>query len=476
MLLQENYDVRAEELESIKAIFEEKIEIDFKNLAGKMPFPMAVLNIQVSLYDENLKSLLQSTTVSNLLPFSLRFSFPTGYPYESAPIYDLETEFLDQRKIQSIKDELYFHWDTQKDQVLFVFIDILQAFVDDSFSLIGNEIKVHDPDLYERLIKYDRDCEELVFQRTSFTCEICQLDVKGASCLKFPQCSHVFCNKCLRDFFFALINSGEVEKIHCPDFQCSKQFLELREKCLRLDNLSRLDFNFEEFKNNLMTPPMEPSLLKSILGFDDQGAQLFKRYMDLFIDHQQVLIAKLFPMRLVSCPRQNCPSMIFRDDMTSRLVICRQCQYAFCNTCRKSYHSNAIDCSKQNDLKQYHGISVEALELWLLSPKDSRERKELRYRYGHDLMNKVADEYEMDKLFNNMLADESSGLKQCPTCDLIIQRSDGCNKMKCSSCHTSFCNICGTYLDYEHPYDHFKNYDSPCYGKLFQGMPGTEDI
>lgn len=168
--------------------------------------------------------------------------------------------------------------------------------------------------------------------------------------------------------------------------------------------------------------------------------------------------------------------MIFREDMISRLVICRVCDYAFCNTCRKSYHSDSIDCSRRNDTKQYQGVPIEDLEIWLESEPKSKKRNDLRYRYGFDLMSRVSQEYKMDKLFNEMLADESQGFKKCPTCDLIIQRSDGCNKMRCSSCFTFFCNVCGIYLDHDHPYDHFKEPTSPCYGKLFEGMPGMEDI
>lgn len=113
--------------------------------------------------------------------------------------------------------------------------------------------------------------------------------------------------------------------------------------------------------------------------------------------------------------------------------------------------------------------------MWLDTEDGSKERIRLGYLYGRVLMKKMADEYLMDKLFKEMLDDESQGLQKCPTCDTIIQRKDGCNKMLCSTCATSFCNLCGVYLEREKPYDHFKDPESSCYGRLFQGMPGLEE-
>lgn len=473
----DNSNPRDEELLAIKAIFDEKIDIDMENATGKMEFPISTdSSFTLVLSPPDSSEVIQSCSVSHLLPVIMTFSLPENYPYESPPHISILGDLIPRQRIADLQSEASSQWSMYKDQVLFTIIDMLQtATQQDLPTTLESRLTISDPLLYERARQNNEQSNLAEFRSSSFTCDICQSFVKGAKCLRFP-CAHVFCNQCLQEFFVTLIESGEVEKVHCPDFQCSKTFLEVREKYLRLDTFSSSTFDFNEFKLNLMTPPIDLLLLENILGNSSDGKASFKRYIDLFTDHQHALIAKMFPTRLVSCPRSNCPSMIFREDMMSRLVICRQCLYAFCNTCRKSYHSDAVDCSKKNDLKQYNGVPIEALELWLNSTKGSLERNELRYKYGFDLMTKVADEYMMDKLFNEMLADDANGLRQCPTCDLIIQRSDGCNKMKCSSCHTSFCNVCGTFLDYDHPYDHFKNYDSPCYGKLFHGMPGTENL
>lgn len=467
-------DIRNGELQTLKAIYGNSLSIDFPGLSGTAIVPIKILNgIRVTLESESSGTVIRSTIVENLPPLELSFQLPPEYPYDGPLTFNLRCKVVKAPKLENLQTLLAQQWEDIKDQVLFSMIDVLQeAANQDAHELVGSEIQCGaNPELFEEIVTFDREQKQADFDESTFTCDICQRDLKGAQCLRFEPCEHTFCNSCLHDFFTSLITRGDVEKVHCPDFECSKHFLQLREKYLRLEMVNSTSVNFEELKTQLMTPPIKLSLLQKLLA---GNVDLYRKFLELFSDHQYSLIAKMFPTRLVSCPRRKCPAMIFRDNTTSRLVICRTCGYAFCNTCRKSHHSDSIDCSKKNNNSLYSGIPVEALEKWLDSAKGSRERDELRHRYGFDLMTKVSDEYLMDKLFSEMLADESQGLRKCPTCDLIIQRLDGCNKMKCSSCFTFFCNVCGIFLDPDKPYDHFRLPESSCYGKLFEGMPGAD--
>lgn len=477
----EGYDLspRQEELLTLESIYGDQINIDHDKNSGVMTIPLETdRSLLVNLQDPSGEKTIQSKRIKHLPPLKLRFQLPETYPFDVAPKLIIECRVINEDQLQEMRREIEQQWALTKDQVLFTVIDILQESVNANFDLlVGSSVHCgSDALFYEQLIEHDNQCNQKKFNDTTFTCEICQADVKGEACLQFSLCGHTFCNGCLRDFFVSLIKGGDVEKVHCPDFNCSKNFLETRERYLRLDTLTDASFDFDHFRKRLMTPFIKLSLVHEILGYDKEGMELYERFITLFRDHQHTLIAKMFPTRLVSCPRSKCPAMIFREDMTSRLVICRDCNYAFCNTCRKSYHSDSIDCAKVNDGKQYQGVPIEALETWLESDPKSKERNDIRCRYGFDLMTKVSQEYKMDKLFSELLADESQGFRKCPTCDLIIQRSDGCNKMRCSSCYTFFCNICGVYLEPNSPYDHFKDISSPCFGKLFEGMPGMENI
>jgi len=50
---------------------------------------------------------------------------------------------------------------------------------------------------------------------------------------------------------------------------------------------------------------------------------------------------------------------------------------------------------------------------------------------------------------------DKQGWKNCPGCNVIIERSFGCFHMKCTHCKTEFCNQCGIKLDPTKWAEHF---------------------
>lgn len=470
-------DLRAEELATIEAIYQDLAAVDLETFSGTVHVPI-VLDGEVSVKLSALQESVISTSVSYLPSVDLCFWLPEKYPYEEPPRFELQSPILEKTVLSGISSELVTLWNDLKDQVLFTMVDFLQQKTEEYANIIGSEyIKCNgDQALYQQLIVHDEEKRKFSFENASFTCEICQRHLKGDKCVKFCECGHVFCRDCLRDFFASLIDSGDVEKVHCPDFECGKQALSARENYLRLDTITQENFDFDQFRQKIMKPPIKLDILQMVLGTDSTGVALYERYMSIYTDHQHALIAKLFPLRLVSCPRKNCPSMIFRENTQERLVVCRKCDYAFCNTCRKSYHSSSIDCTRSKTEAVYQTVAIEDIEIWIAEGKSTPRGNELRCKYGLELLRKVADEYTMDQLFNEMLKENSYDFSKCPTCDIVIQRLEGCNKMRCTHCYTFFCHMCSAFLDPDHPYDHFKDRASPCYNRLFHGMPGTEDL
>lgn len=485
-------DVRIQELQSLEAIYPNTCTIDYEMLSGSITIPIRLENpMEIILYEnllpkdleeiqpsENADKRVRKDLICNLPPIEFSFKLTEKYPYDEPPYFKIGSSLLSPIIHEDLRRGLLRLWDDYKDQVLYTMIDFLQEKVDNHLEeLIGTRIVCgSDMETYRNLQEFNMLALKEQFNNETFTCDICQDDFKGSNCSKFDNCGHTFCNDCLYDYFTSLVTAGDIEKVHCPNFECTKKFLQLKDKYLRLENINVDTFNFDDFKENLMTPPLSFELLSKILKSKTSVAkseELIKRYQDLFNKQQYELISKLFPARLVSCPRVGCPEQIFRENVSDPLVICRRCKYAFCNDCHKSWHGTYYKCTKKSN--SYSDIPIEALELWLDSGEGSKERIRLGYLYGKVLIRKTANEYLMDKMFNEMLSDENQGLRKCPTCEIIIQRLDGCNKMCCSSCRTFFCNICGCYLDHSRPYNHFKDYDSPCYGKLFEGMPGLED-
>lgn len=470
-------DLRLQELETLEAIFGNDAQIDTALYSGcilvAVDLPAtAAIRLLGPENDE-----IKVNEVSYLPSILVHFVLPPLYPSIEAPDIRLVCPIFTESAKTVLLEEIDSIWETLQDQVLFNVVDFVQEKARGNLeTLFGQSVEtLTDPALYQEIVDFDRQKKIQVFNLRTFTCEICQMEVKGDKCTEFDPCGHVFCLECLGEFFSSLVLRGEVEKIHCPNFECTKRIFGAREQVLSVDSLLADTFNFEAFKTQIMAPPINLDALQTILDSCNNGAELFRKYVKLHEDHQHMLIAKLFPHRLVGCPRAKCPAMIFRENMVQRLVICRNCDYAFCYTCRKSYHSDSIDCAKTRKNLQYSGVPIEAMEVWLEN-NDSKERSALRYKYGFELMQKMSNEYLMDKLFNELLQDQSQDFSKCPTCDIVIQRMDGCNKMRCLSCYTFFCNICGSFLDHSQPYEHFNNKASTCYGKLFHGMPGIEEV
>ncbi|KAJ3038737.1 translation termination inhibitor protein itt1 [Rhizophlyctis rosea] len=104
---------------------------------------------------------------------------------------------------------------------------------------------------------------------------------------------------------------------------------------------------------------------------------------------------------------------------------------------------------------------------WLDS--DEKGRAELEMRYGKKTVRRLVEEFERERETLEWKRNNTTG---CPTCEISVLKSDGCNHMTCS-CGTHFCYLCGAYLDKRRPYMHFNQLGSPCYGRLFEGaLPG----
>lgn len=550
-------EAAVQELQLLHVIFPHA-HIDYSARKGAVSVPVSArVEVVVKEACSGRPEATLRTPVHHLPPVEVCFSLPEGYPETKGPEVSVVSAVLPVTSLNALHTEIASFWDVYGDQVLFTIVEHVQNQANNHVEALlgGDSVDCGtDVELYHTILQHDRVQKKTQFCNDTFVCQICQEDHKGAVCTQFEACRHVFCNHCLRGFFELLIEEGAVERVHCPDFECTKAQVAVREKYVRLEGIDIEKFDFEEFKQKLLTLPIRVELLGEILGEQDTSdterdgrnerdadmgvngvktsglraqangssgtpslnnisrrdtlrppngpsesapertlpdphfraeniqngpppqtppVSLVSRFVDLYLKQQYNLITKLFPARLVPCPRQGCSEMIFRENTADPLVICRKCHYAFCSSCSKLWHGTFVVCDKKD--RMYLAIPVEALEQWLEAEPGSPDRTRLGYLYGKMLMRKTADEYLMDKKFNEMLSDECLGLHKCPTCEIIIQRSDGCNKMCCTSCKTFFCNLCGCYLDYSRPYFHYQDPESECYGRLFEGMPGVDD-
>lgn len=475
-------DIRVQELQSCKAIYP-NCTMNFSKYTGSIEIPLKNEDgIILRLLPESHRDTpLLTHKVCNLPSLLFTFELPERYPYEESLNFNLTSSILHQTVVDSMIVHLEQIWESYQDQVLFSMIDYLHDQTQNEWDLlIGPKYDVTSGQEFQTIVDYDNDIKQQEYETKTFTCEVCQEDYKGVNCLRFDSCGHTFCNTCLFAYFSSVIRTGEIDKVHCPSYECTKKFVKTKDEYSKLESWLMSDTRVEEIVRTLLTPAVPLNFLSKILtsvqsneSGEKTSEDLVNRYYTLFKKSQYEFIGKLLPNRLVKCPRIGCDEAIFREDLTERLVVCPRCAYAFCNDCHNSYHARFKVCKKvTSESGDYLGVEVKDIEAYMSLPRDSYERKTLNARYGRQRIIRAVEEYQMDLLFNKMLK-ESNEVKECPGCGIIIEKSDGCNKVKCSQCGTNMCFLCGEML--ENNYDHFVSEDSSCYRKLFFGMPGAEE-
>ena len=75
------------------------------------------------------------------------------------------------------------------------------------------------------VLEFDKQEKQREFERTPFTCYVCFVDKPGSQCIEFATCAHVYCKKCMGDYFTVQIQEGNVSSLTCPSDQCESQAL-----------------------------------------------------------------------------------------------------------------------------------------------------------------------------------------------------------------------------------------------------------
>ncbi|XP_062314332.1 E3 ubiquitin-protein ligase ARIH2 isoform X2 [Osmerus eperlanus] len=133
----------------------------------------------------------------------------------------------------------------------------------------------------------------------------------------------------------------------------------------------------------------EDSVLPLLPG--EELKDKYRRY--LFRDY----VESHFQLQL--CPGADCPIVIQVQEPRARRVQCSRCSEVFCFKCRQMYHA-PTDCG--------------TIRKWLT---------------------KCADDSETANYI-------SAHTKDCPKCNICIEKNGGCNHMQCSKCKHDFCWMC----------------------------------
>ncbi|XP_073331936.1 E3 ubiquitin-protein ligase RNF14-like isoform X2 [Pagrus major] len=284
--------------------------------------------------------------------------------------------------------------------------------------------------LLSQILIYDAAQQQKQFATTVFDCGVCFMGLLGMDCVQLL-CGHIFCRTCLSQFCKLQITEGNVQGVTCPDADCDAA----------------------------PTPAQVRSLV---------GEELFSRY-------DRLLLQKTLDCMpdVVYCPRHSCGSAVIWDK-SSTAAMCTVCAFAFCVTCKKTYHGTEA-CQKkkkkimtENDAEQPTAAVPRSQEgmkaLWDDYVSGSKQRKRLLESiYGRrSLQNGL-----VECLSEEWVATNS---ENCPYCYSSIQ-DGGCNVMRCYWCKRLFCWSCFAKLPSQGYLDHFDNGTCNHFGSDF--FPAT---
>lgn len=427
-------------------------------ISGELPFKISLLN------DVSIKFGEQDLLLSNLSNECLEFMiYYRQYPdIRRCVIMDVkslwmsmdEKEMLIDRVLELVEETV----DTKaefEDSFTSILILIFGFFIDDTAELLfpGNVKKCMTQKQYEIFKEISEKAIIEKVSRSNYHCCICMEMEKGVRMIKLPcqnkDADHFLCRKCAKSYFTAMIEEGRISNVRCPECEYTE---------LKLDSFK----SYAKMIKVLFTPSIPASFLKELID-----TELCERYERLFHNQAATKLSKHCPYACVTCRR--CDQWCIKEDLDDAMVQCQKCHFVFCFDCLHAWHGYNNKCGKKVT------ISRCIIEEYINDTDTSIKRKrELEVKYGRRVLELEVNDYLADEMLNLAIQEEGSNLQRCPKCRVVVERSEGCNKMKCGVCGTLFCFICGDLLYPDDPYEHFRETFSDCYGRLFEGMPGAE--
>lgn len=422
---------------------------------GSLPFKISLPNDVKIRFNE--QSLTVSELTSDLLLFSVKsLEYPDLYRSLSLE-FDSEWMMESDKKLITSGIHREFGPVTDCNSELYdpstPLLMLLFGFLTDDVAtelFPKSERICHDREEFDSFAAINNATESEKQARTNFECPICIETKKGSRMTRLP-CGHRVCEPCVRNYYTTLIEEGSINQVRCPS--CENKEL----------NLNKLQ-SYSEMKKATFTPAIPFAFFKDILS-----SEVCLRYEELFYSQAASRLSQQCVNSCVTCRR--CDTWCVKDDLNDSMIQCKTCEHTFCFDCLHSWHGYSNSCGKKVIIPRE--IVEEYLELQKESA-DNERLKTLDAKFGRKNLDLEAKDYVADQMLDLAIAEQGSNLQRCPKCRTVVQRSEGCNKMKCAVCKTMFCFICGVDLYPEDPYEHYRAPYSACYARLFEGMAGVE--
>ncbi|XP_024378429.1 uncharacterized protein [Physcomitrium patens] len=348
-----------------------------------------------------------SFTVQALPPMTLLCVFPPNYPSHSAPLYEITCSWLTKKKLSTLCTCLDKIWEeTSPEVVVYMWSEWLRS---QALSELGMSEGIElGNDFEERNGKSGEGLDwRAVSRLNSSNADVYSLlqYEESAKHKVFQESVHT-CLICFSEY-----SGYSFTKLPCQHYFCTtclKQYCNMHVKEGSVLNLNCPDTSCKE--------QIPPTYLKQLL---DEEA--FERWDNLSLQRALDAMADV-----VYCPK--CKTASLEDP--DHLVQCSQCRFSFCSLCLSNWHPGQTCMSPEAKLRI------------LQSRRQGREMGEEAIKKEKELINECLD---MDYIKREA--------KQCPTCRMAVQKSEGCNKMICTNCGGYFCFQCGKKIA---GYDHFR--------------------